>query len=285
MSKEEDNKAVVGRWFAEFWGRPQLGSRGRPRRAGHADEVFAPRAAQGPRRHQGLHDRLPAAFPDLNFWGAADLIAEGDYVVGRWAGGGTHTGSAFGDFLAAGCRPRPAGRCTSPARRSSGGRRQDRRGNRPRRRRHRAAPSSALSAPPGAIGGSASLVPARSVHFPAAASLDACRRKRVAAGPDRAGDDAASSALSEGTIARNEVRHDGNDFDYPRPPFDRERTALGPPCRARSHRRRPLLVFGSPRRHLLPTVMPLGAPANPRNVQIHDTQAAAKATGFRPCRR
>jgi SnoaL-like polyketide cyclase len=24
------------------------------------------------------------AFPDLNFWGTADLIAEGDYVVGRW---------------------------------------------------------------------------------------------------------------------------------------------------------------------------------------------------------
>jgi predicted ester cyclase len=32
-------------------------------------------------------------------WGAADLIAEGDYVVGRWEGGGTHTGPAFGDFL------------------------------------------------------------------------------------------------------------------------------------------------------------------------------------------
>src|SRR6185312_8080415 len=43
-----------------------------------------------------------AAFPDLNFWGAADLIAEGDYVVGRWEGGGTHTGPAFGDFLAGG---------------------------------------------------------------------------------------------------------------------------------------------------------------------------------------
>ncbi|MFM0179438.1 ester cyclase [Paraburkholderia aspalathi] len=39
------------------------------------------------------------AFPDLNFWGAADLIAEGDYVVGRWQGGGTHTGPAFSDFL------------------------------------------------------------------------------------------------------------------------------------------------------------------------------------------
>jgi hypothetical protein len=40
------------------------------------------------------------AFPDLNFWGAADLIAEGDYVVGRWEGGGTHTGPVFSDFLA-----------------------------------------------------------------------------------------------------------------------------------------------------------------------------------------
>jgi predicted ester cyclase len=27
------------------------------------------------------------------------LIAEGDYVVGQWEGGGTHTGPAFSDFL------------------------------------------------------------------------------------------------------------------------------------------------------------------------------------------
>lgn len=25
-----------------------------------------------------------AAFPDLNFWGTAELTAEGDYDVGRW---------------------------------------------------------------------------------------------------------------------------------------------------------------------------------------------------------
>ena len=50
-----------------------------------------------------------AAFPDLNFWGAADLIAEGDYVVGRWEGGGTHTGAAFSDFLA-GSLPAATGR-------------------------------------------------------------------------------------------------------------------------------------------------------------------------------
>ena len=59
-----------------------------------------------------------AAFPDLNFWGTADLIAEGDTVVGQWEGGGTHTGPAFKDFLLWGAfPPRPAARCASPARR------------------------------------------------------------------------------------------------------------------------------------------------------------------------
>jgi predicted ester cyclase len=41
-----------------------------------------------------------AAFPDLNLWGTADLIAEGDYVVGQREGGGTHNGVAFDGFLA-----------------------------------------------------------------------------------------------------------------------------------------------------------------------------------------
>jgi len=49
------------------------------------------------------------AFPDLNFWGTADLIAEGDHVVGRWEGGGTHTGPACNDFLA-GSLPAATGR-------------------------------------------------------------------------------------------------------------------------------------------------------------------------------
>jgi predicted ester cyclase len=31
-----------------------------------------------------------------------NLIAEGDYVVGQWEGGGTHTGPAFSDFLIGG---------------------------------------------------------------------------------------------------------------------------------------------------------------------------------------
>ena len=39
-----------------------------------------------------------AAFPDLGFGGTADLIAEGEYVVGQWVGGGTQTGDAFDDM-------------------------------------------------------------------------------------------------------------------------------------------------------------------------------------------
>jgi len=100
MSKEDDNKAIVGRWFSDFWGQTcdlnivdALAAPGMllqyslhaPRR-GHADiKAFM----------TGFRE----AFPDLNFWGTADLIAEGDYVVGRWEGGGTHTGPAFRDFL------------------------------------------------------------------------------------------------------------------------------------------------------------------------------------------
>jgi hypothetical protein len=56
------------------------------------------------------------AFPDLNFWGAAELIAEGDYVVGRWEGGGTHTGPPLATSSADRCRRPPAGKCGSPER-------------------------------------------------------------------------------------------------------------------------------------------------------------------------
>ena len=100
MSKETDNKALVGRWFTSFWGKTcDLDI---------VDELAAPDmllqySLHAPRRgHKDIKAFMSGfreAFPDLNFWGAADLIAEGDYVVGRWEGGGTHTGPAFKDFL------------------------------------------------------------------------------------------------------------------------------------------------------------------------------------------
>jgi predicted ester cyclase len=100
MSKEADNKAIVGRWFTGFWGEnynPRI-----------VDELAAPDmllqySLHSPRRGRvdikAFMSGFREAFPDLNFWGTADLIAEGDYVVGRWEGGGTHTGPAFSDFL------------------------------------------------------------------------------------------------------------------------------------------------------------------------------------------
>ena len=100
MSKEDDNKAIVGRWFTQFWGKNCDLS--------VVDAIAAPDmllqySLHAPRRGRDdikafMRD-FRAAFPDLNFWGTADLIAEGDYVVGQWEGGGTHTGPAFGDLL------------------------------------------------------------------------------------------------------------------------------------------------------------------------------------------
>jgi predicted ester cyclase len=100
MSKQDDNKAVVGRWFEKFWGKDHDLS--------IVDEIAAPNmllkySLHEPRRgHADIKAFMTdfrEAFPDLNFWGTADLIAEGDYVVGQWDGGGTHTGPAFADFI------------------------------------------------------------------------------------------------------------------------------------------------------------------------------------------
>lgn len=103
MSLQDDNKAVVGRWFNDFWGETcDLAV---------VDEIAAPDMLLKYSLHEPRRGRedikafmtdFRAAFPDLKFWGAADLIAEGDYVVGQWEGGGTHTGPAFSDFLIGG---------------------------------------------------------------------------------------------------------------------------------------------------------------------------------------
>jgi predicted ester cyclase len=103
MGKEQQNKAVVGRWFTEFWGKEV--------NLAVIDAIAAPNmllrySLHAPRRGRAdikaFMTSFRTAFPDLNFWGTADLIAEGDYVVGQWEGGGTHKGPAFDDFLVGG---------------------------------------------------------------------------------------------------------------------------------------------------------------------------------------
>jgi predicted ester cyclase len=95
----EENKAVVGRWFTEFWGsefNPAV-----------IDEIAAPdirfeyslhAPCKGRDEVRAFATKFRAAFPDLSFGATADLIAEGDYVVGQWIGGGTQSGAAFDDM-------------------------------------------------------------------------------------------------------------------------------------------------------------------------------------------
>src|ERR1700755_1678030 len=84
---DEDNKAVVVRWFTDFWGAdfdPAI-----------IDELAAPDIRFEYSLHQPLRGRdavrefalrFREAFPALAFSATADLIAEGDYVVGPWQG-------------------------------------------------------------------------------------------------------------------------------------------------------------------------------------------------------
>ena len=95
----EENKAVVGRWFAEFWG-PDYDP-------AVIDELASPdirfeyslhAPCRGRDQVREFAAKFRAAFPDLAFGATAELIAEGEYVVGQWVGGGTQTGDAFDDM-------------------------------------------------------------------------------------------------------------------------------------------------------------------------------------------
>jgi hypothetical protein len=88
MSKEEDNKAIVGRWFTNFWGKTC--------NLGIVDELAAPDmllqySLHAPRKgHADIKAFMTdfrRAFPDLNFWGAAGSHRRGRLCgrpLGRW---------------------------------------------------------------------------------------------------------------------------------------------------------------------------------------------------------
>ena len=78
MSKEQENKDVVGRWFTVFWGKiynPSIVDELA------ASDLLLQYSLHAPRRGhadiKAFMSEFREAFPDLNFWGAADLIAEG----------------------------------------------------------------------------------------------------------------------------------------------------------------------------------------------------------------
>ena len=100
MSSLAENKAIVSRWFTEFWGKTC--------NLGIVDELASPDMLLQYSLHEPRRGRADIkafmtdfrqAFPDLNFWGTAELIAEGDYVVGQWGRWRHAYGPAFDDFL------------------------------------------------------------------------------------------------------------------------------------------------------------------------------------------
>jgi predicted ester cyclase len=109
MSKEQDNKAIVGRWFTEFWGNTW-----NPKIVDElcTSDILLQYSLHAPRRGRAevkaFMTGFREAFPGLSVTGAADFVYEGDYVVGRWEGSGTHTGPAYCDFLV-GCLPAASG--------------------------------------------------------------------------------------------------------------------------------------------------------------------------------
>ena len=120
MSNENANKAVVGRWLDKFWGKTcDLTI---------VDEIAAPDmllkySLHEPRRGhadiKAFMSDFRKAFPDLYFWGTADLIAEATMSSdsGR-AEAHTPALPSMTSFKGR-CRQKRVGKCDSPGLRSS----------------------------------------------------------------------------------------------------------------------------------------------------------------------
>jgi steroid delta-isomerase-like uncharacterized protein len=93
---EEANKALVHRFYEEVWGKGNLDV---------ADELFGDRYERhdfregDPPAGAGGQKQIAAAFreafPDLT-WHIDFVLADGDFVVGRWTASGTHLGAWAG---------------------------------------------------------------------------------------------------------------------------------------------------------------------------------------------
>jgi SnoaL-like polyketide cyclase len=212
MSKEQDNKAIVGHWFKELWGNPW-----NPK---VVDELATPDillqySLHAPRRGRAdVKDFMSGfreAFPDLEFHGAADLIAEGDFVVGRWEGGGRHAHRArlqrFSRWLASGpFRSKDALHGNNGAADREW---QDRRGDRTRRRRDGAAaagtPARSLIERDGTMSRPSAMRPgrlvtrARSFHF--RHSFQGCRTMRPTRSSPSSSMACACAACASGSTA------------------------------------------------------------------------------------
>lgn len=98
-NQEQKNKETVVKWLDNFWGSKYNSS--------IIDELATEdmvlqyslhKPRKGKADIKDFMKKFRDAFPDLAFEGAYPLLADGEYVIARWVGGGTHTGTAFSDW-------------------------------------------------------------------------------------------------------------------------------------------------------------------------------------------
>jgi predicted ester cyclase len=98
-TQEQKNKEIVLKWLVNFWG-----SKYNPSIIDElaAEDMVLQYSLHKPRKGKAdikdFMKKFRDAFPDLAFDGAYPLLADGEYVIARWVGGGTHTGTAFSDW-------------------------------------------------------------------------------------------------------------------------------------------------------------------------------------------
>jgi predicted ester cyclase len=100
MSKEQENKAIAIRWLEGFWGHSWA--------AKIADDVAADDiqiqfSLQTPCRGRSAAKNfllgIREMFLGLEFRSSGDLVVDGEYVIARLEGDGTHAGATFLDFF------------------------------------------------------------------------------------------------------------------------------------------------------------------------------------------
>ncbi|KUJ07697.1 NTF2-like protein [Mollisia scopiformis] len=102
QSLQDQNKAIVAVYSHEFWGKCNINIVDEL----CSEDMLSNYPMHGPRRGKEAIKRMLSefkeAFPNVSFhpYGPIPMIAEGNYVVTRWIGGGTHSGVAFSDLPA-----------------------------------------------------------------------------------------------------------------------------------------------------------------------------------------
>jgi steroid delta-isomerase-like uncharacterized protein len=96
----KDNKAIVRRFVDEVWSKGNMAVADEVVAANVVDHNPIPGQAAGVEGIKQVVATFRRAFPDAQFR-SEDMIAEGDKVVTRWTGRGTHKGE-FADIPATG---------------------------------------------------------------------------------------------------------------------------------------------------------------------------------------